>query len=173
MLKYYIPSTINYGEAPSDDVLYSKWTKWSRCRKKCRQVRRRRCINYERCGKTILKETRPCNKGRSCRNRNNRQRGNKRKGRGNKVRSENGEWQHIVRKKKLPKKSRGELKKNNAFYTKWTRWTKCSDRCTAARTKKCNFETLCGKEQVVEEAYCYIQGTRCQSWHRQGKFYIK
>ena len=77
MLKYYIPSTINYGEAPSDDVLYSKWTKWSRCRKKCRQVRRRRCINYERCGKTILKETRPCNKGRSCRNRNNRQRGNK------------------------------------------------------------------------------------------------
>ena len=166
---------MNYDSAPSDDIIYSRWSKWSRCRKKCRQVRRRRCINPTRCGRTILKETRPCNRRRSCKsqqrgaNRKNRQKGNKRKGKRNFLRSETGEWQHIVRKKKLSKKSKLRMRKNKAFYSNWSKWAKCSDKCTTARYKKCDFETLCGLEKVIEEAYCYIEGTKCQSWHRQGR----
>ena len=161
----YVPQPINYNGAPSDDVIYSKSTKWSKCRRKCRQVRRRRCIDPERCGNTKLKETRPCSRRRSCKNQS------RRAHRKNKpVQSQTGEWQHIVRKKKLSKKSKGKLRKNNAFYSKWSKWTRCSDKCTTARTKECNFETLCGLEKVIEEAYCYIKGSQCQSWHRQGKF---
>ena len=176
---HYVPSAINHDETPSDDALYSRWSKWSRCRRRCRQVRRRRCINTDRCGKTILKETRPCNRRRSCKNKSRVIHGkNKPKGKKPKrkrtnrrvtnVRSITGELQHIVRKKKLSKKSKGKLRKNNAFYSKWSKWSRCSDRCKTARTKVCNFETLCGFEKVEEEAYCYIKGSTCQSKHRQG-----
>lgn len=171
---HYVPSAINYDETPSDDAVYSRWSKWSRCRRRCRQVRRRRCINPDRCGKTILKETRPCNRRRSCKNksRNNpgnyKPKGKKSKRKGTRVRSQTGELQHIVRKKKLSKKSKGKLRKNSAFYSKWSKWTRCSDSCTTARTKVCNFETLCGLEKVAEGAYCYIKGSTCQTWHRQG-----
>ena len=171
----YVASNLNYGNAPSDDVIYSKWSKWSRCRRKCRQVRRRRCIDSTICGRTILKETRPCNRRRSCKSQqrggNRKNKGNKRKGNGIKVRSQTGDIQHIVRKKKLSKKSKGQLRKNKAFYSNWSKWTKCSDQCTTARSKKCDFETLCGLEKVIEEAYCYISGSKCQSWHRQGNIF--
>ena len=175
----YVASRMSYDDTPSDDIIYSKWSKWSRCRRKCRQVRRRRCVNPTRCGRTILKETRPCNRRRSCKNQQrggnpkNKQKRNKRKGKGSFIRSETGEWQHIVRKKKLSKKSKGQLRKNKAFYSNWSKWTKCSDKCTTARSKKCDFETLCGLEKVIEEAYCYIEGTKCQAWHRQGKLLQK
>ena len=126
----------------------------------------------------ILKETRPCRKGRSCKGGGSRGvskgRGkkNKRRKRGRKtekVRTTTGDMQHIVRKKKLSKKSRGELRKHRAFFSTWTRWTTCNGNCTTVRSRYCNFETICQKEKVVEEAYCYIEGSRCQKWYRQGK----
>ena len=154
------------------NTIYSKWSKWSRCQKQCRQVRRRRCKVSDRCGNTILKETRSCRRNRSCnnrsRNRNKDRRGRRRKGKETAVRNVSGNIQHIVRRKRLSKKARGQMKKHKLFYSKWTRWTTCNGKCQTGRTRKCEFETMCGKRKITEKAYCYTEGSRCETWHSQG-----
>ena len=56
---------------------------------------------------------------------------------------------HIVRKKKkLGRKTRTQMKRNRAFYSKWTRWSQCSAYCLTTRVKSCRFPTICGSVQV-------------------------
>lgn len=41
--------------------IYDPWSEWSRCKRRCKQVRMRNCIKHEICQSTILKEERVCN----------------------------------------------------------------------------------------------------------------
>ncbi|EDW41264.1 GM24653 [Drosophila sechellia] len=49
-------------------------------------------------------------------------------------------------------------------YSKWSRWTKCSPKCTTRRYKKCRITDQCGREVLREIAYCYTEGSFCQHW---------
>lgn len=49
-------------------------------------------------------------------------------------------------------------------YTKWSRWSKCSAKCTTRRFKKCRVQHFCGNDVIREIAYCYTEGSFCQEW---------
>ena len=96
------------------DEIYTPWSRWSKCRRKCKQIRKRMCAMPEICGKNILKEERPCKR---C---SRRKKSNFR----------------IVKRIKLSRRAKGLLRLNRAFYSKWTRWSKCSSRtCTTSRER--------------------------------------
>ena len=127
-------------------AIYTQWSGWSRCSRRCKQKRQRHCAEPTICGSAVIKMERGCHSDR-CRGRDF----------------------HIVRKKKLRRKTKNQLKRNRAFYTKWSRWTPCTDYCQTTRLKACRFPLVCGNNEVTEEAYCYREGSQCEVWYKSGK----
>merc|ERR1712106_278230 len=109
--------------------IYTSWSRWSRCSRRCKQKRERECAVPSICGSAVVKMERGCHSDR-CRGRDF----------------------HIVRKKKLGRKRKNQMKRNRAFYTKWSRWAPCTDYCSTTRLKSCRFPMVCGEVQVTEEA---------------------
>ena len=128
------------------DELYTEWGRWSKCSRRCKQKRQRHCAAPDICGTAVVKMERGCHSDR-CR----------------------GLDFHIVRKKKMRRKTKNQLKRNRAFYTKWSRWTPCSNYCLTTRVKTCRFPMMCGRMTVTEEAYCYSKGSQCEKWYKAGK----
>ena len=95
--------TLKSGEDPTHldpnemaiEEIYAEWSRWSRCSRKCKQKRERRCAVPHICGSAVIKMERGCHTDR-CRGRDF----------------------HIVRKKKLRRKTKNDLKRNRGFYTK-------------------------------------------------------
>lgn len=50
------------------------------------------------------------------------------------------------------------------IYSKWSKWSKCSAKCTTRRFKRCKAKDICGNEVIREVAYCYTEGSFCQTW---------
>lgn len=70
-------------------------------------------------------------------------------------------------KRKIQEKAVFEMpRKPEANYTKWSKWTKCSPKCTTRRFKKCTPRArgMCGQEIIREVAYCYTEGSFCEEW---------
>jgi hypothetical protein len=150
---------IGGGDNPLDfnvNAIYTKWSKWSRCRKKCKQVRKRYCTVPAICGSNVLREERPC-RGK----RNNRGGVGKRCSRKQNF--------HIVKRRKLSRATKGMLRYNRAYYSRWSKWSPCSKTCKTTRTRTCKFTLVCGASSVHEEAYCYTDGSLCEQWFMQGK----
>ena len=83
------------------------------------------------------------------------------------------------------------MRRNRAFYSKWSRWSPCTDLCLTTRAKSCKYAAVCGKvqvnnfvalhhktpdklyilivNQVTEEAYCYTSGSQCEAWYKAGR----
>lgn len=118
-------------------AIYTSWTRWSRCSRNCKQKRQRHCAVPAICGSAVIKMERGCHSDR-CRGRDF----------------------HIVRKKKLRRKTKNHLKRNRSFYTKWSRWTPCTDFCETTRLKACRFPLVCGNNEVFYYfIFCtYISG---------------
>ena len=109
------------------DEIYTSWSRWSRCSRRCKQRRERRCSNPDVCGSAVIKMERGCH-SEMCRGRDF----------------------HIVRKKKkLGRKTKHHMKRNRAFYSKWTQWSQCTDMCLTTRVKSCRFKSVCGDIQVT------------------------
>ncbi|XP_058060802.1 uncharacterized protein LOC131211351 [Anopheles bellator] len=49
-------------------------------------------------------------------------------------------------------------------YTKWSKWTKCTAKCTTRRLKRCRVPSFCGNDVIREVAYCYTEGSFCEEW---------
>ncbi|KAL1401299.1 hypothetical protein pipiens_006721 [Culex pipiens pipiens] len=49
-------------------------------------------------------------------------------------------------------------------YSKWSRWSKCTAKCTTRRFKRCKVPTMCGNDIIREVAYCYTEGSFCEEW---------
>ncbi|TDG50398.1 hypothetical protein AWZ03_003303 [Drosophila navojoa] len=58
----------------------------------------------------------------------------------------------------------GLMPRHRRLYSKWSRWTKCSPKCTTRRYKKCRISEQCGREVLREIAYCYTENSFCQQW---------
>ncbi|KAH8240235.1 hypothetical protein KR032_012359 [Drosophila birchii] len=58
----------------------------------------------------------------------------------------------------------GLVLRRRRIYSKWSRWTRCSPKCTTRRYKKCRISDQCGREVLREIAYCYTEGSFCQQW---------
>ncbi|XP_055535038.1 uncharacterized protein LOC129724307 [Wyeomyia smithii] len=49
-------------------------------------------------------------------------------------------------------------------YSKWSRWSKCTAKCTTRRFKRCKVPAICGNDIIREVAYCYTEGSFCEEW---------
>uniref|UniRef100_A0A1B0GK59 Putative trypsin-like serine protease n=1 Tax=Lutzomyia longipalpis TaxID=7200 RepID=A0A1B0GK59_LUTLO len=49
-------------------------------------------------------------------------------------------------------------------YSKWSKWSKCTAKCTTRRFKRCRIPEICGHGVLREVAYCYTEGSFCQEW---------
>ena len=152
---------------------------------RCVQVRKRHCVVPSICSSNVLKEERPCQG--PARNRAQRKRmrkcsrhnsssstsssssGSSIGHKGKKSRARGQPNFTIVKRRKLSRKTRGMLKFNKAFYTRWSKWGPCSNTCKAMSSRSCKFALICGSSAVHEEAYCYVDGSLCEDWFRQGK----
>lgn len=123
------------------DGLYSPWGPWSRCQKRCRQVRMRRCLNPSRCGGAILKEERHCGGGKC------------------KHRSPGGKTALSAAKSTSYK---GMLNIHQFVFSEWSQWSSCSPTCMASRYKVCMFDLFCAGHVLHEEAFCYQEGSVCE-----------
>ncbi|CAO1401444.1 unnamed protein product [Diamesa serratosioi] len=119
--------------------IFSTWSSWSKCDIYCRQRRARNCLNRKKCGSIRQQEEQTC-------------------------------AQDIFLKSGLEK---GKIKavfemprKPLPNYSKWSRWTKCSPKCTTRRFKKCkpHARQVCGNDIIREIAYCYTEGSFCEEW---------
>ncbi|XP_069947479.1 uncharacterized protein [Cherax quadricarinatus] len=132
--------------------LYTDWTNWSRCSRRCKQRRRRSCRVPAVCGTAVLKEERSCTGGRCSGRRPF----------------------HIIRPEEFSKQPprndmRVLLNFNSMFYTRWSRWSACSRSCLTRRYRSCKYPLFCGERVVHEEAYCYIEGSLCEKWYRRNR----
>ncbi|KAK3878927.1 hypothetical protein Pcinc_016470 [Petrolisthes cinctipes] len=130
--------------------LYTGWSTWSRCSRRCKQRRRRSCRVSAVCGKAVLKEERGCAGGRCSGRRPF----------------------HIIRAEEFshqpPRNDmRVLLNFNSMFYTRWSRWSTCTRSCLTRRYRSCKYPLFCGGSVVHEEAYCYVEGSLCEKWYRR------
>ncbi|XP_062541695.1 uncharacterized protein LOC134209702 [Armigeres subalbatus] len=49
-------------------------------------------------------------------------------------------------------------------YSKWSRWSKCTAKCTTRRFKRCKIPSICSNDIIREVAYCYTEGSFCEEW---------
>ncbi|XP_023169900.2 uncharacterized protein LOC111598738 [Drosophila hydei] len=73
----------------------------------------------------------------------------------------NMSWQPPPKERNTPD---GLTPRHRRLYSKWSRWTKCSPKCTTRRYKKCRISEQCGREVLREIAYCYTENSFCQQW---------
>ncbi|KAK7084715.1 hypothetical protein SK128_023621 [Halocaridina rubra] len=48
------------------------------------------------------------------------------------------------------------------LYDEEEAWSRCTRSCTARRFRQCLYEDLCGTEPLVENAFCYAPGSKCE-----------
>ncbi|XP_058466948.1 hepatocyte growth factor-like protein [Malaya genurostris] len=71
----------------------------------------------------------------------------------------------VVTQKKAREKAVFEMpRKVDNPYSKWSRWSKCTAKCTTRRYKRCKVPSVCGNDVIREVAYCYTEGSFCEEW---------
>ncbi|XP_058837355.1 uncharacterized protein LOC131693505 [Topomyia yanbarensis] len=71
----------------------------------------------------------------------------------------------VVTQKKAREKAVFEMpRKVDNPYSKWSRWSKCTAKCTTRRFKRCKVPVVCSNDIIREVAYCYTEGSFCEEW---------
>ncbi|CAH1390815.1 unnamed protein product [Nezara viridula] len=157
--------------------LFSPWSHWSKCKKNLSgsyiQIRERACIHPDICEKTILKEEKPCKRRKKKRRKKYRE----------KLRTRARETDRLFHVIAVPSlvttehlgllsTSRSGVEKSKRIYSKWSRWTMCSDSCLTQRYRWCKKVEVCGNDVIRQTAYCYTEGNHCEAW-LQSKFALE
>ncbi|UXI14518.1 Caspase-1 precursor [Sarcoptes scabiei] len=144
-------------------AMYSEWSNWSRCRKRCKQVRTRICIAPDLCQSTVQKEERSCTGGR-CRSNQS-------------TESQNHNhhsqlMETISNQLILNDRSRGrnEFKVlyhlQSFVYSQWSKWSPCTDNCQTRRYRTCEMKEICGNSTIHEDAICAKKGSNCEKYFK-------
>ncbi|XP_015605863.1 plasminogen isoform X2 [Cephus cinctus] len=149
-----------------DWKLWTDWSEWSVCDRRCTQNRVRRCRS-EKCSTAVLREERACPQDRMGRRRRCEQQQRRRERRKDKQ-------FHVVQipKEAAPKHGRqrgkGSRRQSARLYGKWSKWSPCTRSCTTQRHRLCRKPGVCRLGIIRESAYCYVEGSFCQRWiHRR------
>lgn len=131
--------------------IYTGWSKWSRCSKRCKQARIRRCNSPLQCGNGVLKEERTCT-GRRCRSKPFA------------VLQLNDD--SIFGKKKNKKTDFRVLSSLQSFvYSEWSEWSPCTRRCKTRRVRVCEVPLFCSENIIKQDALCYVEGSTCEKMY--------
>lgn len=141
----------------SYDDIYSEWSKWSKCRKRCKQVRTRVCKSPAFCQSTILKEERNCT-GDRCQARTN---------------SDRQDTSHSHSQFVDNHRGRGRSSQfrvlyhlQSYVYSQWSEWSSCTKTCHTRRYRACEMKQICGNSIIQEDALCYTQGSSCEKLYK-------
>lgn len=146
-------SVFSYGEG------YSEWTPWSKCRKRCKQVRRRYCLQAEICQSNILKEERKCSTD-QC-NKNSSKSPNK---------SKTTTHSHSAPRQRFQQNNiRVLYELDSLIYGPWSSWANCSPSCHTQRSRECIKPELCENPIHHDYAFCYLPGTDCERKYNSGR----
>ncbi|KAI1292237.1 Coagulation factor X [Halotydeus destructor] len=141
--------------------VYSEWSAWKRCNRRCKQVRTRVCKVNEVCGTTILKEERGCT-GDKCPlstpsdlDQQVDQQQQQVQGNGNK----GG--------RKRQRNFRVLYHLQNMIYSEWSEWSPCTSHCRTRRYRVCELHQVCGNSMMKEDALCYNEGSTCEQRYKK------
>lgn len=139
--------------------MYSEWSKWSKCRRRCKQVRTRICMSPSHCQSNIQKEERSCT-GDKCRlnNVNNY---------GTTINTLN--QQHSID----VNRGRGRSTEfkvlyhlQSYVYSQWSKWSPCTENCQTRRYRTCEMKEICGNSTIHEDAICAKKGSNCEKYFK-------
>lgn len=155
------------------------WSPWSKCRKRCTQVRRRMCKSaLSNCQSTILKEERPCT-GDQCQSsalaRTQRHKKQRAHQQGKSVVA-----QHRRRRRPGAKgggrggrgggnrrRFRVLYEMQRFIYSPWSEWEDCKlASCRTLRQRYCMNPDICSNSIIQEVALCYTAGSDCEHRYR-------
>ena len=147
-----IPGQINMqSDTLSYDDIYSEWSKWSKCRRRCKQVRTRHCVSSDYCGSTILKEERSCKGGKCLLN-------------DNITSAPDQEVPH--RGKGRSSQFRVLYHLQSYVYSQWSEWSSCTSACRTRRSRICVMKQICGNSIIQEDALCYMPDSQCEKLYK-------
>jgi hypothetical protein len=136
----------------SYDDIYSEWSKWSKCRRRCKQVRTRQCVSTDYCGSTILKEERGCRGGKCLLNE---------------------DMSTSTPVQDVPQRGRGRASQfrvlyhlQSYVYSQWSEWSSCTTACRTRRSRSCEMKQICGNSIIQEDALCYMAGSPCEKLYK-------
>ncbi|XP_076365543.1 serine protease 1-like [Tachypleus tridentatus] len=135
---------------PPYDEIYSQWSGWSRCSRKCKQERMRTCISPLHCGARILKEVKSC-RGRRCK----------------KNPIVVPETEEVRQTEDGPSQFRVLYHLQSYVYSDWSEWSPCTRSCKTRRYRACELSLVCGTSVIQEDALCYVEGTLCEKLYRK------
>ncbi|GAB6033673.1 hypothetical protein CHUAL_013731 [Chamberlinius hualienensis] len=127
------------------NAIYSPWSAWTSCSRKCKQERSRQCNVPRRCENIMVKEERSC-AGRRCRKQPFTIVDDK---------SENREQTSVEKEQTIT-----TLKLT--LYSAWSEWSPCTRNCRTRRYRSCAMKYFCGTSAIQEDAFCYVKGTNCE-----------
>ena len=127
------------------DANYTPWTQWTRCSKRCRQRRTRRCLPQSPSNCENQKQSRPCT-GHKCTSLSNRP---------SDKRSSNSTSSDAKSFKVL-------YNLQSYVYSPWSEWGPCSKNCRTRRYRRCIMPIICGTDTYEEDALCYTEGSACE-----------
>lgn len=133
---------------------YGEWSPWSKCRKRCKQVRKRMC-RAPGCESTVLKEERDCTGDRCLMF----------------LATRNGQKKHRVQVERQerdnPRKIRVLYHLQRYIYSPWSEWAACKTRtCHTTRYRVCMNSVICKNSIIKEDALCYIPGSECEKQYK-------
>ena len=141
-------------ESANIDDLYGQWSQWSKCRKRCKQIRTRKCMSHL-CESTILKEERDCS-GHLCVIPST-------KIKASKI-SANRPHEHSRQNKKI---FRVLYHLQRYIYSPWSEWAACKTRtCHTSRYRVCMNSVICKNSIIKEDALCYTPGSECENKYK-------
>lgn len=133
---------------------FEDWSPWSKCRKRCKQVRTRTC-KIASCESTILKEERDCT-GHRC------------------LGGTSGRHKVTKPEQATRQPSHGQRDRirvlyhlQRYIYSPWSEWSACKTRtCHTTRYRVCMNSLICKNSIIKEDALCYTPGSDCERQYK-------
>ncbi|XP_027204536.1 uncharacterized protein LOC113798233 [Dermatophagoides pteronyssinus] len=160
-------STLN--DTKNSTSIYSEWSSWSRCRKRCKQIRTRICIQSDQCQSNIQKEERNCT-GDRCRSNSSLPAHHHQHNHHHNHHHHNHNHQQSIQPNNNGRGRSTEFKVlyhlQSYVYSQWSKWSPCTEHCQTRRYRTCEMKEICGNSTIHEDAICAKKGSNCEKYFK-------